>query len=152
MKRHEKLVDLEANALDIADSHQSHQEIRAWREEQLHRVLQFEEEQASNHYQSVILWLKLNETEQLAIFDSLSAEGAKHPGTCSWLPKHTKAGSWLQHQPERPVLWLEGVLESGKSVISTQLLVRHFCTSAYSSSLKHEQFLKSLLSKLLARD
>ncbi|PHH86172.1 hypothetical protein CDD83_10628 [Cordyceps sp. RAO-2017] len=161
MKRHESLVDLEANARHIADSRQAYQEIHTWRDEQLCDVVRFEEEQASNHYQSVVSWLKLDETDQLAIFESISAEGSRHPGTCSWVLKHPKVNLWLRRQPDVPMLRLQGVAGSGKSVISSQLVkflgdgslvIHHFCTSAYASSLKYEEILKSLLSQLLRQD
>ncbi|KAI1084858.1 hypothetical protein F5B20DRAFT_223327 [Whalleya microplaca] len=147
MKRHETLIDLGANARDITEARQMRQDIRNWREEGIGRVKVFEEEQASKQYQAVASWMKLDESDRLAIFDAISAEGTKHPGTCEWVLKHPKIQSWLQSKPDVPILWLQGTPGSGKSVISTQLVnfiesagsfvIHHFCTYAYASSKKY---------------
>ncbi|KAH6867418.1 chromatin remodelling complex Rsc7/Swp82 subunit-domain-containing protein [Thelonectria olida] len=161
MERHETLIDLEANARNIAESRKMHQDIRDWREEQLNDVACFEEEQAANQYQSIVSWLKVDELDQLAIFDSISAEGVKYPGTCSWVLKNPKVSNWLQSKPDVPILWLQGTPGSGKSVISTQLVnfiransfvIHHFCTYSHESSTKYEQILRLLLLQLLRRD
>ncbi|KAH8890574.1 hypothetical protein GQ53DRAFT_794643 [Thozetella sp. PMI_491] len=161
MKRHENLIDLEANARNIAESRKAHQDIRTWREEQLEIVSRFEEEQAANQYQSIMSWLKIDESDQLAIFDLAAAEGLKHPGTCSWILKHPKMTTWLQRKQDLPFLRLEGSAGCGKSVLSSQLVnfikttsfvMHHFCSYAHASSTKYEDILKSLLLQLLRRD
>ncbi|PFH57630.1 hypothetical protein XA68_14769 [Ophiocordyceps unilateralis] len=161
MKRHETLIDLEANARHIAESRKAHQDTRTWREEQLRHVAQFEEEQAAAHYQSILSWLKLDESDQLAIVDKICMEGEKYAGTCSWVLQHPKVNEWLRRQPEASFLWLQGTPGTGKSVISTQLVkflrtnsfvIQHLCTSSHGSSIKYEEILKSLLIQLLKHD
>ncbi|KKP04433.1 NACHT domain-containing protein [Trichoderma harzianum] len=162
MKRHEALIDREANARNIAESKEMRQDIRRWREQSLEQVSSLDGEEAAKQYQSIISWLNMDESDQLAIFESISAEGRKHPGTCSWVLKNPKISSWLQSKPNTSVLWLQGTPGSGKSVISTQLVnfmqasnmfvIHHFCTYLYTSSTTYEQILKSLLMQLLRKD
>jgi len=162
MKRHETLIDQEANARDIAEARKMRQDIRTWREESLDGLSLLEEEQAAKQYQSIMSWLKIDDSDQLAVFDSISVEGAKYPGTCGWTLQNAKVKSWLQRKPDTPILWLQGTPGSGKSVISTQLVnfmkvakvfvIYHFCTYLYASSTMYEQILRSLLLQLLQKD
>ncbi|KAH0531370.1 hypothetical protein TsFJ059_000210 [Trichoderma semiorbis] len=162
MKRHEALIDREANARNIAESKEMRQDIRRWREQSLEQVSSLDGEEAAKQYQSIISWLNMDESDQLAISESISAEGRKHPGTCSWVLKNPKISSWLQSKPDTSVLWLQGTPGSGKSVMSTQLVnfmqasnmfvIHHFCTYLYTSSTTYEQILKSLLMQLLRKD
>lgn len=135
------------------------QEIRSWREESLDLVLQDEEERAAKQYRSIMSWLRIDESEQLSIFEAISEEGNKFPGTCSWIVKHPKICAWLQKKNDTPFVWLQGNPGTGKSVISAQLvkflnarnsiIVRHFCTYSYVSSTKYEYIIRSLLLQLL---
>jgi archaellum biogenesis ATPase FlaH len=162
MKRHGELVDKEANAYDIAESRQMRQDIRAWREESLEQVERHEKEQAAKQYQTIMSWLKADESDQLAIFDAISTEGAKFPGTCSWILSNPKIRSWLEKKSDHSMLWLSGNLGTGKSVLSTQivtfmkaakmLVLHHFCVHSYASSTMYEQILRSLLLQLLRQD
>ena len=162
MKRHETFIDQEANARNISEARRMRQDIRTWREESLNQIQSFEEEQAAKQYQSIASWLKMDESDQLAIFDSISAEGAKYPGTCGWVLRNSRIRSWLSRKSDAPILWLQGTPGSGKSVISTQLVnfinaaksfvIHHFCTYSYASSTKYEQILRSLLMQLLRKD
>ncbi len=103
MKRHEALIDQEANARNIAEARKMRQDIRTWREESLKQVGRLEEEQAAGQYQSIMSWLKMDESDQLAIFDSISAEGTSDVIGLDW--------SWIrdsiQSNPElgRFLIW-----------------------------------------------
>lgn len=162
MERHEALIDLEANARDIAEGRQQRQEIRLWREESLDKIRRLDEEYAAKQYKAITSWLKVDESDQLAIFESISAEGAKHPGTCGWILKTPKVSSWLQKKRETAMLWLQGSPGTGKSVMAAQLInfmkaadmfvIHHFCTYSYPSSTLYEQILRSLLLQLLRKD
>lgn len=162
MKRHENLIDQEANARNIAEAREMRQDIRRWREQSLEQVSNLDGEEGTRQYQSIISWLNMDESDQLAIFESIAAEGRKHPGTCSWVLKNLKVNSWIQSKPDTSVLWLQGTPGSGKSVISTQIVnfmqasklfvIHHFCTYLYTSSTMYEQILRSLLMQLLRKD
>ncbi|KAM0254632.1 hypothetical protein ACHAQJ_006600 [Trichoderma viride] len=162
MTRHGELIDREANARNIAEAREMRHDIRVWREQSLEQVNNFEAQQAIKQYQSIIAWIIIDESDQLAIFESIMAEGRKHPGTCTWALRNPKINSWLQSRPEMPILWLQGTPGSGKSVISTQLVtfmqaakmfvIHHFCTYLYMSSTIYEQLLRSLLMQLLRKD
>lgn len=162
MERHGDLIDKEANARNIAEARELRRDIRLWREQNDERVKSFEEEQAIKQYQSIMAWMNIDESDQLAILESIMAEGRNYPGTCAWILKNPKVSSWLQQRPESPILWLQGTPGSGKSVISTQLVtfmqttkmfvMYHFCTYLYKSSTIYEQILRSLLMQLLRKD
>ncbi|KAI0840034.1 hypothetical protein F5Y06DRAFT_246496 [Hypoxylon sp. FL0890] len=162
MERHGTLVDKEAQAYHISEVQQLQHDIYAWKEESREKTSRFEEEQAAKQYQSIISWLKADESDQLAIFDSISAEGSKYPGTCDWALKNKKIVSFLKHKPETSILWLQGGPGSGKSVLSTQLVnfmkaakmfvVYHFCMHSYTSSTTYEQMLRSMLLQILRKD
>ena len=162
MKRHERLVDVTANAHDIVEARKMRDDIRTWREEGLMQLDRLEVEQTAKHHQSIMSWLKIDDSDQLAVFDAISSEGAKYPGTCDWILHNAKVKSWLQPKPDTPILMLNGVAGSGKSVILTRLVnfmraadqfvICHFCTYSYASSTRYEQILRSLLRQLLQID
>lgn len=161
LDRHGKLIDQEANARNIAAASQMRQDIRTWREESLDQVKRDEERQAAKEFRSILSWLKVDETEQIQIFETISDEGTKFPGTCSWLLKNEKIKSWLQKKPDPPFLWLQGNPGCGKSVIAAKLvdflqaskspIVHHFCTYTYASSTKYDGILRSILQQLLRK-
>ncbi|PON29051.1 NACHT domain-containing protein [Trichoderma gamsii] len=162
MKRHIDLVDKEANVLNIAQAQEMRRDIRAWREQNVEKVKSLEDKQAIKQYQSIVAWMNIDESDQLAIFESLVSERRSYPKTCWWIFETAKVSSWLEKRPESPILWLQGTPGAGKSVISTQLVtylqsckrtvLYHFCTSLYMSSTIYEQILRSLLMQLLRKD
>lgn len=162
MNRHGELIDKEANALDIAEAKELRKDIRCWREESLEQVENFEREQAAKQYKAIMSWLKADESDQLAIFDAISREGNRFQGTCSWITKNSKLRSWLEKKPDLAMLWLQGNLGTGKSVLSTQIVnfmkaagmfvIHHYCVHSYASSMMYEQILRSLLLQLLRKD
>lgn len=137
-------------------------ELRQWREESLDQVKRDEEERASSHFRLVLSWLKIDESEQLSICDSIFEEGSKYPGTCSWVTSHAKIRAWLQKQPTNPVIWLQGNPGTGKSIASGQivkfmesghaLVLRHFCTYSNIASTKYENIVKNLLAQLIRKN
>lgn len=162
MKRHEALIDQESNARNIAEAKVMRQEIRTWKEESLERISLQEIEQSSREFQSIVSWLRMDESDQLSIFESISAQGNKYAGTCSWTLQNAKIRSWLQPKPETPILFLHGTPGTGKSVISTQLInfmkapgkfvIYHFCTYSSVSSTEYDQILKHVLLQILRHD
>ncbi|KAK7413801.1 hypothetical protein QQX98_007294 [Neonectria punicea] len=162
LKNHGTLVDNEASAIHISEAQKMRQDIRTWREESLDQVRKFEEEQTARQHEFITSWLNIDESDQLAIFDAILAEGAEYPGTCDWILRNPKVKSWCQSKPDTAILWLQGTPGSGKSVLATQLVnfmkaaklfvIRHFCTYLYASSTMYEQILRSLLIQLLRKD
>lgn len=162
MKRHEDLIDREANARDIAEARSMRQELRAWKEERLENIRIEDERQSAKEYRTLLSWLNIDESDQITIFESISSQGNRHPGTCSWVTQNTQIRAWLQEKPDTPILWLSGTAGSGKSVISTQLVnfihnakktvLYHFCTHASTASSEYDQVLKSLLAQALRQD
>jgi hypothetical protein len=160
LTKHEEQIDKEANIYNIAEARNMRQNLEAWRQESLAQITRDEEEQTTSQLQAVCSWLKRNESDQLLIFDNISAQGSKHPGTCSWVLKHPAILSWLQNESDIPFIWLQGNPGTGKSIIAGQLItflnasekslvVSHFCTYSYISSTQYEEILKSLLFQLV---
>ncbi|RWA06776.1 hypothetical protein EKO27_g8326 [Xylaria grammica] len=128
LARHERLVDKEANARNIAEARQMRQEIRDWRQDNLDRIERLEKDETSKQYLSIASWLKVDDSEQQHIYDSLRSEGQSYPGTCAWALKNKSVQLFLQKKSAPQVLWLRGVAGSGKSVLSAELI--NFAESA----------------------
>lgn len=163
MKRHEDLIDREANARSISEAHEMRQQLSSWREESKEKIRLQEKEQSAKEFGAIQSWLRVNETDQLTIFESVSAQADKYPGTCSWALDNPKIKAWLRHSSQTQLLWLSGTAGSGKSVISTQLIkfmsslpntavLYHFCTNTLTASSEYDKILKSLLEQLLRQD
>lgn len=162
MKRHEDLIDHEANARNIAEARAMRQELQAWKEERLEKVRVEDERQSAKEYRTLLSWLNMDGSEQATIFESTSSQGNRHPGTCVWVTQNMQIRAWLQARPNTPILWLSGTAGSGKSVISTQLVnfinnakqtvFYHFCTHVSTVSSEYDQVLKTLLAQALRQD
>ncbi|ESU14037.1 hypothetical protein FGSG_07735 [Fusarium graminearum PH-1] len=123
MKRHEKLVDLQASVHGISDVRQLRDDIKSWREESRAQIHKWHEKQAIKQYDSIVSWLKSEESDQLAIFDAISSEGAKFAGTCSWVLSNSRIKAWLGRATDPSVLWLQGTPGSGKSVLILRSII-----------------------------
>ncbi|KAH8688529.1 hypothetical protein BGZ61DRAFT_494602 [Ilyonectria robusta] len=161
LKQHGSLIDQEANSRNIAEARKMREDIRTWREESQSQVRREEVEQNAKQYESITSWLRINESDQLAIFDSISSEATEYQGTCGWILANPKVRSWADSKPDTPALWLKGSAGTGKSVLCTQLInfmkgskfvVHHFCTYRYASSIMYEKILMSLVLQLLRKD
>ncbi|KAJ3569742.1 hypothetical protein NPX13_g5979 [Xylaria arbuscula] len=162
MKRHEQLIDLQANASHIAEAKEFREEIKVWKEDSLTRIDQLNEKESTKQYESIVTWFKVDESDQLGILDMISSESSKAPGNCSWALKNPKIKAWLQPTPDLSVLWLHGKPGSGKSVLTSEILkfmkasskfiICHFCSQRYTSSLLYHQILRSFLLQLLRKN
>ncbi|KAJ4152324.1 hypothetical protein NW754_004119 [Fusarium falciforme] len=162
LNRHGSLIDQEANALNIVEAKKMREDIRTWREESQSQLSREETKQGAKQFEAIASWLKINESDQLTIFDSISSEVTEYQGTCGWILKNPKVSSWFQNKQDTPTLWLQGSAGTGKSVLCTQLvkfmqasnlfIVHYFCTYLYSSSTAYEQILKSLILQLVRKD
>ncbi|TGJ84975.1 hypothetical protein E0Z10_g3807 [Xylaria hypoxylon] len=161
LKRHERLVDKEANARNIAEARQMRQEIRNWRQENLERIERLEKDEASKQFHSITSWLKVDDSEQQHIYDSLHSEGQSYPGTCTCALKNKSVQLFLQRKPAPQVLWLHGVAGSGKSVLSAELInfaesaghdvIKFFCSRSLRSNT-YDQIIRSLFMQILRKD
>ncbi|KAI0183060.1 NACHT domain protein [Xylaria flabelliformis] len=159
LKHHEDQLDREANAYNIAEAKKMRESLHEWRQESLAKANQEEKEQNARQLQAVCSWLRVNDADQVVIYDQVSAEASKHPGTCSWILTQATIAGWLSDQRNNPFVWLQGNPGCGKSVISTQIVnflnakssivVSHFCSSSYASSTQYDEVLKSLLFQII---
>ncbi|KAI0413197.1 hypothetical protein F5X98DRAFT_352630 [Xylaria grammica] len=161
LARHERLVDKEANARNIAEARQMRQEIQDWRQDNLDRIQRLEKDETSKQYLSIASWLKVDDSEQQHIYDSLHSEGQSYPGTCAWALKNKSVQLFLQKKSAPQVLWLRGVAGSGKSVLSAELInfagsagyntARFFCSRSHRSN-SYDQIIRSLFLQMLRKD
>lgn len=160
LRKHGRLIDDTASAINLSETVKMSQNLRAWRQENLDKLKSLEDEETAKQYQSIIGCLKIDETEQLAIFDAISSEGNKYEGTCDWVSRHIHIREWLKETPATDFVWVQGNPGTGKSVIATQLVkflqssgramvTRHFCTYTHLSSIQYETILRSLLVQLM---
>ncbi|KAI0550524.1 NACHT domain protein [Xylaria curta] len=159
LKHHEDQLDREANAYNIAEAKKMRESLHEWRQESLAKANQDEKEQNARQLQAVCSWLRVNDADQVVIYDQVSAEASRHPGTCSWILTQTTIAGWLSDQRNNPFVWLQGNPGCGKSVISTQIVnflnaknsivASHFCSSSHASSTQYDEVLKSLLFQII---
>ncbi|KAI1501805.1 hypothetical protein F5X99DRAFT_381098 [Biscogniauxia marginata] len=160
LKVHEDLVDKTANAVNISEAHKMRENLEVWRQETLDKLDRDEKEQTAAQYLAVVSWLKLDEYDQLNIFDSIAFEASSNAGTCDWILKQPKISAWMRCSQEASFLVLHGHPGTGKSVLATQiatflksdgrsLIVTHFCTYSYAVSKDYANILRSILVQLI---
>ena len=160
LKKHEEQIDKEANAHHIAEARDTRDKLEAWRQDALAKLARDEEEQTAGYLQTISTWLKLDDTDQVAIFEKLSTEGTRYPETCGWVLKDSTMVSWLKPLSDSPFVWLQGNPGTGKSTIvgrlatflrasPKSLVLTHFCTSSYASSTQYDKILRSLIFQLV---
>ena len=108
LDHHGDLIDREANARNIAEAQRQ-------REENMDKMEQEEKHQTTKQYTSVVYWLKVDDTEQIKVFESIHEEGSQYSGTCAWMTKNGKISSWLKSTPSDRQLWIAGNPGTGKS-------------------------------------
>ena len=163
LNRNGDLIDKEANAHNIVEARKMRQDLDAWKAQSLAQLAQSQREQAARQVQGLIAWLCLDDSDQLALVDSLTEVGTSHPGTVDWVLKKSQMAAWLRPKAESRFLWLHGGPGTGKSVILAQLVrflcsskqslvVHHFCSFAHGSSTQYDQIVKALLLQLARGD
>lgn len=163
IKRHEDVIDREANAAHIVESRQARQEMKAWREQSLEMINLEEQECSAKEFHAIQSWLRVSEAEQLANFEAVAEQGDRHQGTCTWVRENPKIKSWLSRTSQTSMLWLSGSAGTGKSVILAQLIkymrnlpevtvLYYLCANTSPASFEYEQIIKSLLEQLLRQD
>lgn len=157
LKQHEELIDKEVNAHNIIEAKATREMLQAWRVESLERLAQEQKQETARQMQGVITWLRLDDSDQIVLFDMLAKVGERHPGTVDWILNRPHVAPWLRPTPlATPFLWLQGAPGTGKSVIvarlvaflnvsKSSLVIRHFCSYTHDSSTQYDQIIKSLL-------
>lgn len=160
LEAHAKLLDDTANALDIAEARRSRELLQQERVENLAKVVEAEKARHASLYQEISAWLKVDDTEQALVFDSITQEVAKYPGTCDWVIQHDRLRTWLRDGSGSGFLWLQGSPGSGKTSLANRLVaflqtrpdsivVRHFCNALTPVSMNYDSILRSLLFQLV---
>ncbi|WAO82927.1 NACHT domain-containing protein [Fusarium falciforme] len=163
LKRHAALIDKEVNAHNILEAREMRKELESWKAESLERLAREEREQTARQVQGLITWLRLDDSDQIILQDSLSSVSVNSPGTVDWVLKKPEVAAWLRPTPDTPFLWLQGGPGTAKSVITAGLLrfldsqnnplvVRHFCSYSRSSSTLYDQIIKALLLQTVRGD
>ena len=157
------MIDKEANAYNIIEARKMRQDLDSWKAQSLAQLAQSQREQAARQVQGLVAWLRLDDSDQLALVHSLTEVGTNHPGTVDWVLKKSQMAAWLRPRAESRFLWLQGGPGTGKSVILAQLVrflcssnksivVHHFCSFTHGSSTQYDQIVKALLLQLVRGD
>ncbi|KAH7374985.1 NACHT domain protein [Plectosphaerella cucumerina] len=160
LKAHEKLLDNTANALNISEARRQREALSQEKVEKLAKVANDEKIKHASLYEDVSTWLKVDDTEQALIFDSITQEVSKYPGICDWIIQHDRIRSWLRADSNSGFLWLQGSPGSGKTTIANQIVaflqkvpdsivVRHFCDALTPASTNYDSILRSILFQLV---
>jgi hypothetical protein len=163
LKAHERLVDSTANATGLSDLRKTREAVEASQRALLDKIEHEEHERAATQYLAIVGWLKLDDSEQGKILDSLLTEPRRYPGTCDWILAHSKISAWMRCSQESTFLALHGNPGTGKSVLAAQiieflrltessLVVAHVCTYSQAASTEYGQFLRSVLLQLVRSD
>ena len=156
LKRHQELIDKEVNAHNIIEAREMREALKS-------QLAQEQKQQTARQMQGVVTWLRLDDSDQIVLFDSLARVGESHPGTVDWILKKAQVASWLRTTPDTPFLCLQGAPGTGKSVIiarlvsflnisKSSLVIRHFCSYTQNSSTHYDQVIKSLLLQFAQHD
>ena len=157
LRQHGELIDQEVNAHNIVEARAMRETLKSWRVETLQRLALEQSQQTARRMQGVGTWLRLDDTDQIVLFDSLTRVGQRHPGTVDWILKKPQLPSWIGPTPDTPFLWLQGAPGTGKSVMIARLVsflvaskgspvvIRHFCSDTHDASTHYDQIVKSLL-------
>ncbi|PHH86849.1 hypothetical protein CDD83_9674 [Cordyceps sp. RAO-2017] len=121
LKAHEDLVDKTANAVGHAESQKLRDNVEALRQESLGKVAKEEEERTAMQYLAIVGWLKMDDSEQLKVLDSVLAEAQKYPA---------QIATFLR--------------SCGQS-----LVVCHVCSYSQAASTEYDQILRSVLLQLV---
>ncbi|KAL6400957.1 putative NACHT domain-containing protein [Ilyonectria robusta] len=163
LKAHENLVDKTASVVGLDEARKMREDLVALRQESLDKVTKEEEERTAAQYVAIVGWLKMDDTEQVRIFDSVLEEPQKYSGTCDWIYGQSQMSAWMRCTQESPFLVLHGHPGTGKSVLATQittflrssgnsLVVSHICTYTQAASTEYDQILRSILLQLVRSD
>ena len=160
LKAHEDLVDKTANAITSSDARATREQLAVMRQESLVKVADEEKARAAEQYLAIIGWLKMDDSEQMKLLDSVLTGTQKYSGTCDWILQQEKVAAWMRCSQESDFLILHGHPGTGKSVlvahISTflrsagkSLIISHICTYSQATSLEYDQILRSILIQLV---
>ncbi|KAH7303097.1 hypothetical protein B0I35DRAFT_384399 [Stachybotrys elegans] len=163
LKAHEELIDKTANAVHISESKEMRRTLQIWRQEHLDKLAREEAEQTAAQYLAIIGCLRVDESTQLKIFDTIASEASTNPGTCDWILKQSTIQAWMRCHQSSTFLLLHGRPGCGKSVLATQivqflqaskqsLVVSHLCTYSYDESMDYDKILRSVLMQLIRSD
>ena len=163
LKAHEDLVDKTATAVGISEARKMREDLAALRQETLDRAAKEEEERTSAQYITIVGWLKMNDSEQTNLFESITTESQKYAGTCDWILRQERIAAWMRCSQESAFLVLKGNPGTGKSVLATaittflrstgsSLVIPHICTYSQATSTEYDQVLRSILLQLVQSD
>lgn len=102
LKRHQSLVDSEARAEDIVQSHKA-------REEEKKRIEKLQKDEMIRRMKEVVAWLEPVNTD-----DRDKATALKSPGTGIWLAGTKEVKEWINGKGK--LIWLTGKPGSGKTL------------------------------------
>ncbi|KAG7294425.1 hypothetical protein NEMBOFW57_004496 [Staphylotrichum longicolle] len=126
LKQHQELIDKEVNAHNIVEAREMRETLKSWRAESLDQLVKEQTQMTARQMQGVITWLRLDDSDQIVLFDSLAKIGEEHPGTVDWIlrkPQHSPdlvAHIYQEHVGSQQITVhaLEELLEMAVDILS----------------------------------
>ncbi len=120
LRRHRDLIDLEANAISIAEAKAWRSTqidiIRRWREDRAYEIEKAERERSASQTKEAVAWFGTNEGQE-DIFAKFSKACDGSDG--HWIFEESIIRSWLgQSGRDESVIWLNGKPGAGESRVS----------------------------------
>ncbi|KAL7914862.1 hypothetical protein GGI35DRAFT_161583 [Trichoderma velutinum] len=163
LKAHEDLVDKTVNAANLSEAKEMREKLEDWRQQEIAKLKKEEEERTSTEFRAVLSVLKVDETHQIKVFDNLTSEANRNPGSCGWILQQPKIRSWVRCERDTQFVVLHGFVGSGKSILAAQiatflrasersLVAAHFCTYLYPESTDYSYIMRSLMIQIIRLD
>ncbi len=154
-------MDKEVNACSAVEAREAkamRESLKRSRVGSLDQLDKDQKQQTAMQMQGFLTWLRLDDSDQIFLFESRAKIGEAHPDTVNWILNKDKVSSWLGSTPDTPFLCLQGIAGTGKCVMvarlassldesKTSIVARHFCSYTHDSSTQYDQILKSLLAQ-----
>jgi hypothetical protein len=113
LTRHKNQVTNEAIAIDLVES-------RQWRAKVQEDLENKEKQRTKTHVHDTMAWLNVTAEDQDNILDQLLSK--RLAGTCEWIFRSPKMGSWRDDAHGEPLLWVKGIPGAGILLIFQTLI------------------------------
>ncbi|KAL7814679.1 hypothetical protein V8C44DRAFT_325861 [Trichoderma aethiopicum] len=163
LKEHGDLIDKLVNVVNICEAKDMRLKVEDWRQQEMSKLKKEEEDRTSTEFHAILSVLRVDETHQIKVFDSLTAEANQNPGSCGWILQQPKIQAWARADHNTQSVVLHGCVGSGKSVLAAQigtflrsseqsLVAAHFCTYLYPESTDYNHMMRSLMVQIIRQD